>query len=170
MKSALTSDGFEIIPSVLGEDEMKLLRQELSALNIAPGHRRLAKRVPSVDALASSPAIVNLLETAVGTRPVLVRSIFFDKTPEANWLVPWHQDLTIAVQQRIDVAGYGPWSIKEGIPHVQPPVELLETMVTLRLHLDDCDEANGALKVVPTLASSRPAGRETNHRSAAAGG
>jgi ectoine hydroxylase-related dioxygenase (phytanoyl-CoA dioxygenase family) len=32
---------------------------------------------------------------------------------------------------------------------VQPPVELLEQILTLRLHLDDCDETNGALRVIP---------------------
>jgi ectoine hydroxylase-related dioxygenase (phytanoyl-CoA dioxygenase family) len=42
-----------------------------------------------------------------------------------------------------------PWSVKEGVPHVQPPVELLEQMLTVRLHLDDCDETNGALRVLP---------------------
>ncbi len=78
-----------------------------------------------------------------------VRGIYFDKTPEANWLVPWHQDLSIAVKQRLDVSGYGPWSTKEGVPHVQPPAELLEAMVTLRLHLDNCDESNGPLRVIP---------------------
>ena len=53
------------------------------------------------------------------------------------------------MKQRIDVSGYGPWSIKEGVPHVQPPIEILETMVTVRLHLDDCDESNGPLRVIP---------------------
>ena len=50
---------------------------------------------------------------------------------------PWHQDLSIAVKERHEVAGFGPWSVKEGVP-VQPPVEILESMLTLRLHLDDC--------------------------------
>ncbi len=75
--------------------------------------------------------------------------MLFDKTQDTNWLVPWHQDLTIAVQERHDVAGFDPWSVKDGIPHVQPPVRVLERMLTLRLHLDDCDETNGALKVIP---------------------
>ncbi len=79
----------------------------------------------------------------------MVRGILFDKTADANWKVPWHQDLTIAVQEQHDVPGFGPWSVKAGIAHVQPPMELLERMVTLRLHLDDCDAANGPLRVLP---------------------
>jgi ectoine hydroxylase-related dioxygenase (phytanoyl-CoA dioxygenase family) len=78
-----------------------------------------------------------------------VRTLLFDKQPGANWKVTWHQDLTIAVKERRDVDGFGPWSIKDGIPHVQPPAELLARMITLRVHLDDCFAENGALRILP---------------------
>lgn len=147
MSYTLDQDGFQIIPSVLtdSDSEVETLRMALSSLGVAPGHRNLMRHVPEIAALAGSAKIINLL----GPGLLPVRSIFFDKTPEANWLVPWHQDLSIAVKRRIDVSGYGPWSTKDGVPHVQPPVEILETMVTIRLHLDDCDESNGALRVIP---------------------
>ena len=80
-----------------------------------------------------------------GAKPV--RAVLFDKTPESNWVVPWHQDRTIAVKQRVDQDGFGPWSIKDGMQHVEPPFALLSHMVTLRLHLDACDEDNAPLKV-----------------------
>jgi len=149
MKDTLFSSGFEIAPSVLSRVEVEELRVALRDLDIAPGHRNLMRRVPEVRALALSEKIAALLEERVGAQVVAVRSIFFDKTPEANWLVPWHQDLTIAVRERREIPGYGPWSMKNGVPHVQPPMALLENMVTLRLHLDDCDESNGALRVIP---------------------
>ena len=57
--------------------------------------------------------------------------------------------MTIATRERVEHPGFGPWSVKDGIPHVQPPVELLEQMLTLRIHLDDADETNGALRVLP---------------------
>ena len=75
--------------------------------------------------------------------------MFFDKTVESNWRVPWHQDLTIAVARRIETEGFGPWSIKDGVVHVQPPLEILRKMAAVRLHLDACDENNGALRVIP---------------------
>ena len=78
-----------------------------------------------------------------------MRGILFDKTPGANWNVVWHQDLSIAVRERRDVPGFGPWSQKAGVAHVQPPPTILERMLTVRLHLDDCDEANGPLLVLP---------------------
>jgi ectoine hydroxylase-related dioxygenase (phytanoyl-CoA dioxygenase family) len=84
-----------------------------------------------------------------------VRAIFFDKSSGSNWLVPWHQDLTIAVASKCEAPGFGPWSVKDGIPHVQPPDELLKQMIALRLHLDDCDASNGALRVIPGSHTTR---------------
>lgn len=104
---------------------------------------------PFIRELARDPAIRSLVEPILGARCFAVRGLFFDKTPDANWLVPRHQDLTIAVAERCQVEGFGPWSVKDGVPHVQPPRECLERMVSLRLHLDECDESNGALRVVP---------------------
>jgi ectoine hydroxylase-related dioxygenase (phytanoyl-CoA dioxygenase family) len=99
--------------------------------------------------LASSPAVRELVETVLGSECFPVRGILFDKIPGANWKVPWHQDVTIAVQERIDVEGFGPWSIKADVLHVQPPTAVLERMLSVRLHLDPCGQANGALRVVP---------------------
>jgi phytanoyl-CoA dioxygenase PhyH len=73
----------------------------------------------------------------------------FDKTPRANWKVPWHQDLTIAVSGRRHLDGFGPWTMKEGVVHVQPPVSLLEHVLAVRLHLDETPAGNGALRVLP---------------------
>jgi ectoine hydroxylase-related dioxygenase (phytanoyl-CoA dioxygenase family) len=149
VSTTFAENGFERVPSVLTPDEVDLLRHHLNSIQVAPGHRNLAARIRPVGQLATSPAILGLVESYAGAKPFLVRSIFFDKTEDTNWLVPWHQDITIAVHRRVELAGYGPWTVKEGIPHVQPPRGILESMVTLRLHLDDCDATNGALKVIP---------------------
>lgn len=79
----------------------------------------------------------------------VVRSTLFDKPLDANWAVPWHQDVTIEVEERYDIPGFGPWSVKEDLLSVQPPQDILEKMLTLRLHLDETDEENGALLVEP---------------------
>jgi ectoine hydroxylase-related dioxygenase (phytanoyl-CoA dioxygenase family) len=57
--------------------------------------------------------------------------------------------LTLALRASAEVPGFGPRSTKDGIPHVQPPAGLLQQMLTVRLHLDDADESNGALRVLP---------------------
>src|SRR4029453_8748221 len=81
------------------------------------------------------------------TRPV--RGILLDKVPGANWHVGWHQDLVIPVRERREVSGFGPWTVKAGMPHVKPPAEVLAGMLTIRVQLDDCGQDNGPLRVVP---------------------
>jgi hypothetical protein len=111
--------------------------------------RNLLDAFPVVRELADSGAIRSLVEPVLGPHAFPVRGIFFDKVPCANWKVPWHQDVTIAVQERIEAEGFGPWTIKAGVLHVQAPASVLERMISVRLHLDECNEENGALRVIP---------------------
>jgi ectoine hydroxylase-related dioxygenase (phytanoyl-CoA dioxygenase family) len=105
--------------------------------------------VPQVRAWARSAAILSRVTTYLGPQAQPVRAIFFDKSPTTNWLVPWHQDVTLAVESPVDAPGFGPWSRKDGVSHVQAPGEWLARMITVRLHFDDCDGSNGALRVIP---------------------
>ena len=148
MCSSLANDGYEIHRALLSSSEVVELRLEADAVAAAVGSacvRHLRERSSIFESLSESSALLSLIPR--GLRPV--RSILFDKTKSENWPVPWHQDLTISVTDRQDITGYGPWSHKDGVPHVQPPVSLLENMVTIRLHLDDAFASNGALRVIP---------------------
>ena len=80
---------------------------------------------------------------------VAVQCTYFEKSIERNWLVPVHQDLSIPVAHRVPKAGLNGWSEKEGMLFVQPPIEVLESLVAVRLHLDACTEADGPLVVIP---------------------
>ena len=99
--------------------------------------------------LANNRRIRQILELILGRDHYAVRALLFDKTADANWKVAWHQDLTIAVRERRDVPGFGPWSTKAGVVHVQPPLPVLEHMLAVRLHFDECGLANGPLRVLP---------------------
>lgn len=76
-----------------------------------------------------------------------VRAVLFDKTAGDNWALGWHQDRTIVVRERRDVEGFGPWSTKQGLLHVAPPIDVVEGMATFRIHLDACGPKNAPLKV-----------------------
>lgn len=111
--------------------------------------RNLTDVVPETTELVRNPAVREIVETILGSNAFLIRSTLFDKTDGANWGVFWHQDLSIAVEQRFDVDGFHAWTRKAGVQCVQPPVELMAQILTMRLHLDDCRADNGALKVLP---------------------
>jgi hypothetical protein len=151
-------EGFAIIGGVLDGDEVDGLVGALGA--VRPGSRlerdgevyasrNLLADLPEVRRIAESEALIGLARGVLGPGAFAVRGLLFDKTPTANWGVPWHQDLTIAIRRRVDAPGFGPWTVKGGVPHVRPPVEVLERMVTIRLHLDDAGPDNGPLLVVP---------------------
>lgn len=146
-KAQLEQHGFDLVPGIMNAAQ----RQELLTLlgPVSGAGRRGLLALPAVNGLACSARLLDLVRPHLPAGPIPVRAIYFDKSAGANWAVAWHQDLTLALRARTEVPGFGPWSTKDGIPHVQPPVELLEQMLTIRLHLDDADESNGALRVLP---------------------
>lgn len=155
-------DGYAVVESVLCEDEVASLRKAAEAAVKAQPEgesvrdrggvyaiRNVTEVVPAVRRLHSHGNVSRIVAAVLGPDALLVRGLYFDKTRDSNWGIFWHQDLSIAVRQRETVDGFRPWSVKAGIPHVQPPPEILDNMLTVRLHLDDCREANGALRVIP---------------------
>lgn len=149
-------DGFLLLKGVLAENDIKALidavettRSETEVSATAPGLRLLLRRCWKVRRLARSAVLLQIAASALGGKAKPVKAILFDKTPASNWYVTWHQDLTIAVKEKLETTGFGPWSVKDGIPHVQPPPEVLGNMVSLRIHLDGCAKENGAIRFIP---------------------
>lgn len=107
--------------------------------------------------LLAHPAVIRILSheqfgeylwSVVGRELVAVKATLFDKTSDSNWRVQWHQDRVIAVRDRMEVHGYGPWSTKLGVAHVEPPSSVLEQMLAVRIYLDECGPDNGPLRVI----------------------
>ena len=150
--------GFAIVSDVLDESTIAELLHELQqeehqgasfTQNRMYALRNLFQRMPGIGRVAASGAVRSLVEPYLGAHCFAVRALFFDKLPGSNWKVPWHQDLSVALAPRRHVEGYGPWSHKAGVLHAQAPVSLLESMLTVRLHLDACPLTNGPLRVLP---------------------
>lgn len=139
-------NGFAILARCLSEETVEHLRLRL-------GDQKHAQRnllgVPVVRDLALSKSVKQVVGALLGSECFAVRGILFNKTPHSNWKVVWHQDRTIAVRERKDAGQFGPWSVKAGVPHVQPPVAVLSKMLAIRLHLDESHESNGPLRVIP---------------------
>jgi len=141
--------GFEVVAQAVSaaiRDELLLAFDRL--VGAAPGNRE-GMRDPVIRALASSAGIRALVAPVLGPDAFAYRATLFDKTPTANWLVTWHQDLLVPVTERRDAPGYGPWSQKGGTWFVQPPVEVLRGLLAVPIDLDGSDATNGALRVLP---------------------
>jgi ectoine hydroxylase-related dioxygenase (phytanoyl-CoA dioxygenase family) len=146
-------EGFAITTSLLSAQEIadliNLIEANLGSDPKRGGVRDIMHRVPELRAVANRTAVRAIVEQILSPEAFVVRTTLFDKTSDANWKVPWHQDVTIAVSHRDEIEGYGPWSVKEGVVHVQPPTSVLQRIVTVRVHLDPCPSTNGALRVMP---------------------
>jgi len=111
--------------------------------------RQFLKEIPAVKPIILKSVLTEIIESIFGKGYFPVKSIYFDKPEQSNWFVAWHQDMTIAVSNKADLPGFSNWTVKQNQFAVQPPVEILENNFTIRIHLDNTNECNGALKIVP---------------------
>jgi ectoine hydroxylase-related dioxygenase (phytanoyl-CoA dioxygenase family) len=142
-------DGAQRFRSVMTAATLQALA---GAIADVPQHQagvRLFGRAGLRPLLAASGPIGMVAASVLGRACRPVRAILFDKTPDTNWSLAWHQDRTIAVAERIEVGGFGPWTLKNGLLHVAPPFELLAEMATLRVHLDPVPATNAPLMIAP---------------------
>lgn len=158
MTLELDSDGAHLFRQALRPNDLQQLER------ILPTATGAGERIYSNSQLAGwlTDGLVGAIACDVlgeGAHPV--RAILFDKTIEANWTVGWHQDRTIAVRERIDVAGFEHWTRKAGAIHVEPPFEFMERMLTFRLHLDPVPSGNAPLLIA---AGSQRVGRISEDR------
>lgn len=157
-KNEFDRDGFLMIRDFVHPCDLSWIIEQIDGLNHENGTRsRRGESFAIRDVFAASPTLLDFacvqplsgLATALLGRPAWpTKATLFDKRPEANWALPLHQDLTITVHASVPAPGFGPWTEKAGVPHVQPPESVLRSIVALRIHLDDCPTENGALRVV----------------------
>jgi ectoine hydroxylase-related dioxygenase (phytanoyl-CoA dioxygenase family) len=151
-------DGYFICDDVVSFEDVEHLRQAVLGLanrqevrrkRSVYGVRNLLEICPAVQSLAKKPSVRRFATAILGDGAFAVRATFFDKVPDANWSLSWHQDKVIAVRDRRDVPGFMAWSKKAGVWQAQPPAEVLAQMIAVRVHLDDCGRDNGPLRVLP---------------------
>jgi len=151
--------GYAIVEDIYTPGEIGLIIEKISAADASGSSfrktndlfaiRRFLNEVPEVQPYIFNTKLKRLISENFGSGYVPVKSVYFDKPNDSNWFVAWHQDLMISVDRKLDLPGFGPWTQKEGQYAVQPPVCYLENIFTIRIHLDDTDEDNGALRVIP---------------------
>ncbi len=145
-------NGCEIVENFISEKWCSIILKEIESSGLSTeisGVRNINKKLKSVAEYLSSDEFKEEASIFVPVKAQLVRAILFNKSPESNWFVTWHQDKTVSVSSKFEESGWGAWSVKENTLHVQPPLAVLERMVTIRVHLDSTPKENGCLKVIP---------------------
>jgi phytanoyl-CoA dioxygenase PhyH len=146
---AFATDGALRLCAVFDASDLQRLQEAFTGLPPDQAGIRL-RGLPMLQPFLTSPGPVwKTAASVLGETAQPVRAILFDKTARTNWGLAWHQDRTIAVTHRVDVNGFGPWTVKAGLLHVAPPYDVLAGMVTLRVHLDAVPETNAPLLIAP---------------------
>ena len=143
--------GFAIIPELVRQQDVDGLLEELNKANLPRSRAgvRHAMRLPAVAAIARDARLMEIAQETLGRDAFPFGATLFDKSPTANWLVVWHQDTALPLQERRETPGWGPWSVKDGVTYAHAPESALSEVLALRLHLDDSTAENGPLRVLP---------------------
>jgi len=147
--SIFANDGALRLRAVLDASELKALDDAVAGLPPDQAGIRLHGIAAFRRFLTSPGPVWQAAAAVLGEAAQPVRAILFDKTARTNWGLPWHQDRTIVVTDRVEVDGFGPWTVKSGLLHVAPPFDVLAAMVTLRVHLDAVPDTNAPLLIAP---------------------
>ena len=158
-KIELEENGYSILANVYSESE---INQILGCLKHAEQNessflktkdlfaiRQLVENVPELSKLLFNKKLTELISNLFQSNCFLTKAIYFDKPSESNWFVAYHQDLSISVDKKANLENYVNWTFKKGQYGVQPPIKILQDTITIRIHLDDTNKDNGALKVIP---------------------
>jgi ectoine hydroxylase-related dioxygenase (phytanoyl-CoA dioxygenase family) len=153
------ANGFAIVNNMYSAGEVENMLQQINSVSSDNetfrksadlfAIRQFIKEVPATLGSILNDNLKAVLQQLFNNKYFIVKSIYFDKPQASNWYVPYHQDLTISVDKKVELSGFDFWTIKQNQFAVQPPLNILQNIVTVRIHLDDTDENNGALKVIP---------------------
>lgn len=158
-KQEIDQLGFSVIDNVFSDSEIEAILALIKQADATKDTfrksddlfaiRQFLKEIPGTIGIIFNGRLRNTIKQLFGEDYFLVKSIYFDKPEASNWFVSYHQDLTISVDRKIEIPGFGPYTNKHNQFAVQPPLNILESNFTIRIHLDDTNEENGALRVIP---------------------
>ncbi|MEN4761916.1 phytanoyl-CoA dioxygenase family protein [Chryseobacterium sp. C39-AII1] len=159
-KNIITENGFTVINNIFSDEEIEKISEIIQNIDTSKetfrksedlfAIRQFLKEIPEIKGVVFNENLKTIIKEIFGDKYFVVKSIYFDKPEKSNWYVAYHQDLTISVDKKLELENFGPWTTKQNQFAVQPPLSILENIFTIRIHLDETDENNGALKVVPT--------------------
>lgn len=158
-KEIFLENGFAIVGYIYSAEEVEKIKDLINNTDTSKATfrksedlfaiRQFLKEIPDVAEIIFNTKLKKIIKEIFGNGYFVTKSIYFDKPGNSNWYVSYHQDITISVDKKINIDGFESWTVKQNQFAVQPPVEFLQGNFTVRIHLDDTNELNGALRVIP---------------------
>lgn len=147
MENSLERFGYEAFGPVVSREKLDAVRARV----FAPGEAgtRCLLDDAHVGGIAVEARGTLVAAGKLSADAVAIQAIAFDKTPEANWKVTWHQDVMFPFAEAVRAEGFVLPSVKDGVNYARPPVSVLDELLAVRIHLDECDANNGPLRVSP---------------------
>ncbi|WP_048330800.1 phytanoyl-CoA dioxygenase family protein, partial [Bizionia psychrotolerans] len=150
---SLEYKGFGILNHVYTRRDIRKLKASFDAYfknneDQSFGMREVLKKMPELQEILFNKNFKKLVKS-IDKKAFLTKAIFFDKSPTDNWYVTWHQDVPINVKKKVETEGFLSWTNKKGVVSVRPPEEISKNTFSMRIHLDETTDKNGALKVIP---------------------
>lgn len=158
-KIQLDKNGYAITSSLYNSDEVGKIISMIEQINTDSESliktknlfaiRQLIRTIPELKHLLFTDNLLKLISDLGGEDYFLTKAIYFDKPKESNWFVAYHQDISISVKEKHEIPSYSNWTFKKNQHGVIPPTQILNNIITLRIHLDHTTIENGALRVIP---------------------
>src|SRR5438105_10057382 len=149
IRMTLTRQGFAVVEGLLTVAQCDAIAAQVTSVSTTGVGTRQLLALAWCRSLACDIRGDPRLRDVLPAGYVAAQCTYFEKSTGQNWLVPVHQDLSIPVAARVDALECRGWSEKEGGLFVQPPIVVLEQLVSVRLHLDPCGPEDGPVQVVP---------------------
>lgn len=166
---SIEDSGYEILPDVVPRGALEKLLEvsKTTPLKRTKAGIRHLLHDSRVMEFANCNLLVSHARRVLGSSAAPFRATLFDKSPDSNWLVTWHQDTALSLKKPTETPGWGPWSLKDGIHYAHAPASALEQVLALRIQIDDSTLSNGALRVLPATHGSGVLSDEEIHAAAA---
>nr|WP_279039473.1 phytanoyl-CoA dioxygenase family protein [Snodgrassella alvi] len=148
IRDCFEQNGYAVINDLITPQQLTDIEQQLEQINLITAGSRELLTQPWCQILANNLKNNTQLTSLLPINPVAIQCTLFKKSADKNWLVPLHQDLSIAVRHQFSDTQFTGWSHKQNMLFVQPPAQYMQQLVAVRLHIDDCQHEHGPLKVV----------------------
>ena len=118
IKEEVSENGFAVMNDFFTGKEIEHLLEAISQVDTSKptirkttdlfAIRQFLKEVQQAAEIIFNKRLTTTIAEIFGNDFFVVKSIYFDKPESSNWFVAYHQDLTISVDKKIELEGFGP--------------------------------------------------------------